>query len=148
MDLLCSLKGLHRLFCSFLSFQGFGGFGAEKIPFLATKQGGEGQGCEPPDQQLQEFFQALGQNGKRAAPPGTEGVSKSVSKTRRRAEYGFGEYGFKHQIQLFALAEFRGENSVSSSQPIICVTKRTHRVFRRTHRVFAKTQGGSVSSLL
>ena len=28
-----------------------------------------------------------------------------------------------------------GENSVSSSQPIICVPKRTHRVFRRTRRV-------------
>ena len=28
---------------------------------------------------------------------------------------------------------------MSSSQPIICVPKRTHRVFRRTHRVCPKT---------
>ena len=49
---------------------------------------------------------------------------------------------------FFALTEFRGENSVSSSQPIICVPKRTHRVFPRTHRVCPKTQWGSVSSLL
>ena len=38
------------------------------------------------------------------------------------------------------LTEFRGESSVSSSQPIICVPKRTHRVFRRTHRGCPKTQ--------
>ena len=31
--------------------------------------------------------------------------------------------------ELFGLTEFRGENSVSSSQPIICVPKRTHQVF-------------------
>ena len=34
-----------------------------------------------------------------------------------------------NSVSFFALTEFRGENSVSSSQPIICVTKRTHRVF-------------------
>ena len=34
---------------------------------------------------------------------------------------------------FFALTEFWGESSVSSSQPIICVPKRTHRVFPRTH---------------
>ena len=50
--------------------------------------------------------------------------------------------------EFFALTEFRAENSVSSSQPIICVPKRTHRVFRRTHRVCPNTQRGSVSSLL
>ena len=38
------------------------------------------------------------------------------------------------------LTEFRGENSVSSSQPIICVPKQIHRDFRRTHRVCPKTQ--------
>ena len=37
--------------------------------------------------------------------------------------------------EFFALTELRGENSVSSSQAFICVTKRTHRVFDRTHRV-------------
>ena len=42
--------------------------------------------------------------------------------------------------EFFALTEFRGENSVSSSRPNICVTKRTHRVFRRTHRVCPKAQ--------
>ena len=60
---------------------------------------------------------------------------------RKRAEYGFGEYGFKHRPQVyFALTELRGENSVSSSQPIICVPKWTHRVYRRTHRVCSWTQ--------
>ena len=53
-----------------------------------------------------------------------------------------------NSLNFLALTELRGENSVSSSQPIICVTKRTHRVFRRTHRVCPKTQRGSVSSLL
>ena len=38
-------------------------------------------------------------------------------------------------VSFLALADFWGENSVSSSEPIICVPKRTHRVFRRTHRV-------------
>ena len=38
-------------------------------------------------------------------------------------------------VSFFSLTEFRGANSVSSSQPIICVPKRTHRVCRRTHRV-------------
>ena len=44
--------------------------------------------------------------------------------------------------------ELWGENSVSSSRPIICLPKRTHRVFRRSHRVCPKTQWGSVSYLL
>ena len=42
--------------------------------------------------------------------------------TRRRAEYGFGKYGFKHQthrVFLFALAEFWGESSVSSCRPVL-----------------------------
>ena len=53
-----------------------------------------------------------------------------------------------NSVSLFALTELRGESSVSSSHPIICVPKRTHRVFCRTHRVCPKTQWGSVSSLL
>ena len=43
-------------------------------------------------------------------------------------------------VRVLALTEFRGENSVSSSQPIICVPKQTHRALRRTHRVCPKTQ--------
>ena len=43
-------------------------------------------------------------------------------------------------VSFFGLTEFRGANSVSSSQPIICVPKRTHRVSRRTHRVCRRTQ--------
>ena len=38
------------------------------------------------------------------------------------------------------LTEFAPRNSVSSFQPIICVQKRTHRVFGRTHRVCRRTQ--------
>ena len=53
-----------------------------------------------------------------------------------------------NSLSFFALSEFRGENSVSSSRPSICVTKHTHRVFRRTHWVCPKIQRGSVSSLL
>ena len=50
---------------------------------------------------------------------------------RKRAEYSFGEDGFKHQAQwvFLALTELQGENSVRSTQPIICVQKRTHEVF-------------------
>ena len=40
----------------------------------------------------------------------------------------------------WGLTEFRGASSVISFWPIICVPKRTHRVFRRTHRVCPKTQ--------
>ena len=45
-----------------------------------------------------------------------------------------------NSVSFLGLTEFRGANSVSSSRPIICVPKRTHRVFRRTHRVCRKTQ--------
>ena len=41
---------------------------------------------------------------------------------------------------LTGLSEFWGESSVSSSQPIICMPKRTHRVLRSTHQVCRKTQ--------
>ena len=34
-----------------------------------------------------------------------------------------------NSVSFLALTEFRGESSVSSSQPIICVPERTHRVF-------------------
>ena len=40
-----------------------------------------------------------------------------------------------NSVSFSALTEFRGESLVSSSQPTICVRKRTHRVFCRTHRV-------------
>ena len=49
---------------------------------------------------------------------------------------------------FFALTEFRGESSVSSSRPTMCVTKGTHRVFRRAHRVCPRTRWGPASSLL
>ena len=43
-------------------------------------------------------------------------------------------------VSFLALTKFRGENSASSSQPIICVPKWTHRVFfRRTHQVCRRT---------
>ena len=45
-----------------------------------------------------------------------------------------------NSVSFLGLTEFRGANSVSSSQPIICVQTRTHRVFPRTHRVCPKTQ--------
>ena len=35
-----------------------------------------------------------------------------------------------NSVSFSGLTEFWGANSVSSSQPIICVPKRTHRVFR------------------
>ena len=42
--------------------------------------------------------------------------------------------------ELFlVVTKFRGESSVSSSQPIIYVPMYTHRVFRRTHRVWCRT---------
>ena len=41
---------------------------------------------------------------------------------------------------FFGLTDLRGESSVSSFQPIICVPKRTNRVLRRTHRVCRRTQ--------
>ena len=44
-----------------------------------------------------------------------------------------------NSVSFLGLTEFRGANSASSSQPIICVLIRTHRVFRRAHRVCLKT---------
>ena len=52
-----------------------------------------------------------------------------------------------NSVSFFALAEFQEESSVSSARPIICVRKRTHRVFRRTHRVCPRTVSLSEFSL-
>ena len=41
--------------------------------------------------------------------------------------------------EFVALIELWGESSVSSSQRLVCTSKRTHRVLRRTHRVCRKT---------
>ena len=49
-----------------------------------------------------------------------------------------------NSVSFFGLAEFRGANSVSSSQPIICVPKRTHRVFSQNSPSLPQN---SVSSL-
>ena len=43
-------------------------------------------------------------------------------------------------VSFLGLTDFRGQSSVSSFQPVICVQKRTHRVFRSTHRVCHRTQ--------
>ena len=80
----------------------------------------------------------LGDSGRRHHHQHATTVSGQASYVRKRAEYGFGEYGFKH-VSLLAFAELRGENSVP---------KRTHRVFPRTFRVCRKTQWGSVSFFL
>ena len=45
-----------------------------------------------------------------------------------------------HSVSFLGLTEFWAASSVSSSQPIIYVPKRTHRVFRGTHRVCPATQ--------
>ena len=64
-----------------------------------------------------------------------------------RIRFRRGRFQTPSSVRFLALTELRGENSVSSPQPIICVPKWTHRVSRRTHRVCGKTQWGSVSSL-
>ena len=74
-----------------------------------------------------------------------------ISFCRKRAEYGFSEYGFKHRTQwVFWLSPSSGERAQwVSSRPLVCVPERTHRVLRRTHPSLpSKTQWGSVSSLL
>ena len=45
-----------------------------------------------------------------------------------------------NSVRFLGLTEFRGASSVSSSRPIICVPKRTHRVFRRTHWVCRRSE--------
>ena len=42
-----------------------------------------------------------------------------------------------NSVSFCAISELWAENSVSSSQPIICVPKLTHRVCCRTHRVLS-----------
>ena len=77
-------------------------------------------------------------------------ISQKTEDLRKRAEYGCESTASNTELSDFFVVrtEFRGENSVSSSQPTICVPKRSHRVSRRTHRVCPQTQWGSVSSLL
>ena len=67
--------------------------------------------------------------------PPTQGVSETG-----RIRFRGVRFQTPNSVSFSGLTEFRGANSVSSSQPIICVEKRTHRVFRRTHRVCRKTQ--------
>ena len=50
-----------------------------------------------------------------------------------------------NSVSFSGLTEFRGANSVSSSRPIICVPKRTHRVFSQNSPSLPQN---SVSSLL
>ena len=64
-----------------------------------------------------------------------------------RAEYGFGEHGFKHRAQWVFWpspgSPFRGGGGrkwVNSSQPILCAPMRTHQVFIRNHRVCCRTE--------
>ena len=58
-----------------------------------------------------------------------------------RGENGFRRARFQtlSSVRFMALTELRAENSVSSSQPMVCVQERTHRVLRRTHQVCPKT---------
>ena len=65
--------------------------------------------------------------------------SKEKSETGRIRFQG-ARFQTPNSVSFSGLNEFWGANSVSSSQPIICVPKRTHRVFRRTHRVCRRTQ--------
>ena len=53
-------------------------------------------------------------------------LGKRRNSTRRRAEYGSESTAPNAELSVFALAELRRENSVSSSQPSICVTKHQH----------------------
>ena len=77
-----------------------------------------------------------------------ESCSSAVNGEIGRIRFRGVRFQTPNSVSFFGLAEFRGANSVSSSQPIICVQTWTHRVSRRTHRVCPKTQWGSVSSLL
>ena len=59
-----------------------------------------------------------------------EAVSRKSSETGR-TRFRRVRFQTPNSVKLLALTELRGENSVSSSQPGICVPKRTHRVFCR-----------------
>ena len=63
------------------------------------------------------------------------GSGESQHQDRKRSRRA--RFQTPSSVSFFLATEFRGENSVSSSQPIICVPKRTHRVFHRSRR---KTQ--------
>ena len=56
------------------------------------------------------------------------------------SETGRIRFQTQSSVSFLALAELQGGSSVSSSQPIIRVPKRTHWVFRRTHWVCHWTQ--------
>ena len=62
--------------------------------------------------------------------------------TARISETGRIWFQTLNSVSFLALTEFQGESSVSSSQPIFCVPKRTQQAFffRRTHRACRKTQ--------
>ena len=70
------------------------------------------------------------------SPIHTEGDEKSET---GRIRFRGVRFQTPNSVSFLGLTEFRGASSVSSSRPIICVPKRTHRVFRRTHRVCRKT---------
>ena len=69
---------------------------------------------------------------------------------QKRAEYGFGECGFKPRAQwVFRDSLSSGERAQWVPFSLVFVCKRELTEFcRRTHRVWPKTQRGSVSSLL
>ena len=73
---------------------------------------------------------------------GPRKVRQSVPQNSETGQIRFGGVRFQtpNSVSFLGLTEFRGANSVSSSRPIICVPKRTHRVFRGTHRVRRRTQ--------
>ena len=57
-----------------------------------------------------------------------------------RIQFRGARFQTPNSVSFSGLTEFWEASSVSSSQPIICVPKRTHRVFCRTHRVCRGTQ--------
>ena len=71
---------------------------------------------------------------------GRLGAKTSVRSETGRIRFRRVLFQTPNSVSFFALSEFRGESSVSSSRPTICVTKRTHRVFAELTRVCPKTQ--------
>ena len=80
-----------------------------------------------------------------------DGISSGGTENQKRAEYGFGEYGFKHRAQ-WALRGSLSSGERAQWAPFsllfVCQSEFTEFFFRRTHRVWRRTQWGSVSSLL
>ena len=73
-----------------------------------------------------------------------------MAQNRKRAEYSFGEYGFKHWTQwVFWRSPSSRERTqwVPLSLIFVCQSELTE-FFCRTHRVCRKIQWGSVSSLI